>query len=162
MFGGHAEQLPAGGDDAQGGWLGPQNRVEHLAHRVKDVLAVVQQHNDIHVASALQQLKWRTAVTGQPEGGDQRVGHGRGIGDRSQLHHACTTAVHPRAAAGHLAGEGRLTHPTGADDRDEAVLGHDVGKGGDRVVAADQLVAGRGCGRRGRCRLVEHLLLRPA
>ena len=140
---GHADQLPAGGDHPQVRRLGPDDGVDDLTHRVQDVLAIIQQHNQIHESGTSQQGERRASVTGQPERRDHGVGYGRRVGDGGQLDDSVAAGVRGAATADDLPGQRGLTDPARPDDRHEWMAIDDLGDSGDVGIPADQRLARR-------------------
>lgn len=100
MFARHSQQLPTGRDHAQRRRLSRKHGLQHVAHGIQHMLAIVQQDNKIHEPRAPQCGEWSATVTGQTECGHHYVGHRGRIRHRGQLDYPHPAAYDRAPGAG--------------------------------------------------------------
>ena len=139
MFGVDPQPLAAASDERHCCRAG-QDRLDHLGGGIEDVLAVVEDDQepaaDERLGDAVRHAE--AGLGGDAQRGRDRIGHGRGIADRSQLHQPDPVRELVRQGGGDLKCEAGLADATDAGQGHEPVRVHQLGQLRHLELAPDE------------------------
>jgi hypothetical protein len=133
------EGLPAGGHDGNAG-TGPQDRLAHRRAGVEDVLAVVQDHQEIPGG----QMGGEALGGGAPGGvadlehAQHGLGHQCRVGQRCELHPPGSVGMAAGELSGDRGGQASLADTAGPGEGHQAVLAGQAGQVGELGLPADE------------------------